>query len=294
MSAPSIYKSPAGERAVMAWYEALLARWPVPYEARHIPTRYGHTFVVASGDPSAPPLVLLHGAGSNSAAWAGDVAEYGRGHQVYAVDLLGEPGKSAPHRPAWDGPAYAEWLEDVLNALNVERATLIGLSQGGWAALKFAVYRPEQVESLVLLTPGGITPDRWSFVLRAIPLSLLGQWGIERLNRMIWAGQPVAKEVSEATALIMAHFRTRLGVLSIFADAELQRLTMPVLLLIGARDALRDGERIAARVHKFVPHLTAIIIPEAGHALVHTAMRVGPFLATRSQGRSEHGQEECT
>jgi len=243
MGAQSIYKSPAGERAVMTLYDSMLARWPVPYKALNIPTRHGDTFVIASGKESAPPLVLLHGAGSNSAVWTGDVAEYGRHYRVCAVDLIGEPGKSAPNRPAWDGLAYAEWLEDVLDALKVEKAALMGLSQGGWTALKFAVHKPERVEKLVLLAPGGVTPDKLSFVIRAIPLSLLGRWGIKRINRMVLGSQPASEEVDQATTLIMTHFKTRVGVLPIFSDAELQRLTMPVLLLMGARDALRDAEK---------------------------------------------------
>jgi pimeloyl-ACP methyl ester carboxylesterase len=229
----SIYKSPAGERAIIAWYDALLARWPVPCTTLNVASRYGTTFVIASGNESALPLILLHGAGSNSAMWAGDVGEYSRHYRVYAVDLLGEPGKSASIRPDWNSPAYVEWLGDVLDALKVERAILIGLSQGGWTALKFATSRPERVDKLVLLTPGGITPDRISFALRAISLSFLGQWGIGRINRMVFGPQPIPAEVNEVATLIMTHFKPRIGVLPIFSDEELQRLTMPTLLLIG-------------------------------------------------------------
>jgi len=70
----------------MDQYDALLARWPVPYTTLGIASRYGATFVAASGSESAPPLVLIHGAGSNSAMWAGDVGEYSRHYRVYAVD----------------------------------------------------------------------------------------------------------------------------------------------------------------------------------------------------------------
>jgi pimeloyl-ACP methyl ester carboxylesterase len=263
----------------MARYEALLARWPVPCTTLDVASRHGSTFVIASGNESAPPLVLLHGAGSNSGMWAGDVGEYSRHYRVYAVDLLGEPGKSAPVRPDWNGPAYAEWLGDVLDALKVERATLIGLSQGGWAALKFATSRPERVDKLVLLTPGGITRDRISFALRAIPLSFLGRWGVERINRMVFGPRPIPAGVNEATALIMAHFRPRIGVLPIFSDEELRRLTMPTFLLIGREDALRDAGKVAERMRKLVPELTAKIIPQAGHALYNTPGHVMPFLA---------------
>jgi pimeloyl-ACP methyl ester carboxylesterase len=274
----SIYKSLAGERAIMYQYEALLARWPVPFTTLDIATRYGATFVAASGNESAPPLVLIHGAGSNSAMWAGEVGEYSCHYRVYAVDLLGEPGKSAPVRPDWNSFAYAEWLADVLDALKVERAILIGLSQGGWTALKFATFRPERVDKLVLLTPGGITRDRISFVFRAIPLSFLGRWGIERINRMVFGPQPVPTEVNEAVIQIMTHFKFRNGLLPIFSDEELRRLTMPTMLLVGQDDALRDARKVAQRMRKFMPLLTTKIIPHAGHALLNTSSHIMPFL----------------
>jgi pimeloyl-ACP methyl ester carboxylesterase len=278
MSAQPIFKSPAGEKAVMTWYDSMLANWPVPHETFHLSTRHGDTFVIASGNESSSPLILLHGAGSNSAMWIGDVPGYSRGHRVYAVDLLGEPGKSAPIRPAWKGPAYAEWLEDIFNALKLEKATLLGISQGGWTALKFAVHQPERVIQLVLLTPGGITPDKPWFVWRALPLMLMGQWGLRRINRMVMGNQPIPQEVETATLLLMTHFNARIGALPIFSDADLQRLVMPVLLLMGSQDALRDPEKIVARMEHLVSHLTKIIVPGAGHALMNTAVHVLPFL----------------
>lgn len=58
MTSP-LYKSAAGERAVMAHYAEVLAHWPVPHERIIIGTRHGDTFVIVSGEPTAPPLVLL-------------------------------------------------------------------------------------------------------------------------------------------------------------------------------------------------------------------------------------------
>lgn len=123
--------------------------------------------------------------------WAGDVIDYSRHYRVYAVDLPGEAGKSAANRPAWDSPAFAEWLEDVFNGLQIEHAALVGISQGSWTALKFAVVRPERVDKLVLLAPGGIVADRPSFLIRAIGLTLLGKWGIKRMVRALFADQPI-------------------------------------------------------------------------------------------------------
>lgn len=274
-----IYKSVAGKQAVMAVYDEVLERWPVPFATINVPTRHGDTFVIHSGNEQGRPLLLLHGAGGNSAMWAGDVAAYGRDHPVYAIDLIGEAGKSAPNRPAWEGPAFEEWLGDIINYLESDKPTLIGISQGAWAALKYAVAHPEHVDRLILISPGGIVPDRLSFILRAVAASLLGRGGVRRMVRLLYASQDVPAGVEEITALIMENFRSRVGVLPLFPDEALSRLTMPVLLLGGDEDALRDMRKIAERLRPLLPRLTVTIIPGGGHALLNTAPHILSFLA---------------
>jgi pimeloyl-ACP methyl ester carboxylesterase len=197
VSRSMLYKTPAGESVVMAIYDAALQSWPVPCQTQMVSTRYGETFVIASGNPLAPPIILLHGAGGNSAMWAGDVEGYSSQFRVYAVDLPGEAGKSTSNRPTWDSPAFAEWLEDVLNGLRIKHVTFVGISQGAWAALKFAVVNPERVRKLALIAPAGIIPDRLSFLPTAIVLSLFGKWGIKRLVGRLLADQNPPESVIE-------------------------------------------------------------------------------------------------
>jgi pimeloyl-ACP methyl ester carboxylesterase len=268
----------------MALYNKALEHWPVPYETHTLPTRHGDTFVIASGEASSPPLILLHGAGTNSAIWAGDVAAYSQYYRVYAVDLIGEAGRSAPNRPAWDSPAYSEWLEDVFGGLHIDKAVLVGISQGGWTALKFAVSAPERVANLVLICPGGIVPDKLSFVFQAVGLSLFGMRGTRRLIHTLYGKQPVPTGVEEVIAQVMGNFKGRMGVLPIFSDEELRRLTMPTLLLGGTHDPLRDMDKIAARLLSLLPHLTVNIIPGAGHVVLHTVEPILAFLMEKGIG----------
>ena len=280
MNTESIYKSPAGKSEIMALYDAVLARWPVPYETFNLPTRHGNTFVIASGETSAPSLVLLHGAASNAVSWVGDVTEYSQHFCVYAVDLPGEPGKSAQNRPAWDGPGFAEWLEDVLDGLKIQKTALLGISQGGWTALRFATTRPERVTRLVLLAPGGVMPARPSFILKAVILSMFGHWGAERINRIVLGKQPVHPEAVKFMNAIMTHFKARIGKEYLFSDDELKRLNMPTLLIGGTEDALIPMESVIPRMQKLVPQLKAVLIPDMGHALINMAERIIPFLTT--------------
>jgi pimeloyl-ACP methyl ester carboxylesterase len=279
MTTESIYKSPAGEREIMALYEAVLARWPVAHETFTLPTRHGETFVIASGEKSALPLVLLHGSASNATSWVGDVAAFSQHFRVFAVDLPGEPGKSAQNRPAWDGPGFAEWLEDVLDGLKIQKTALLGISQGGWTALRFATTRPERVTGLVLLAPGGVLPTRPAFILKAIILSIFGRWGAEGINRIVLGKQSIHPEAVKFMDAILTNFKARRGKEYLFSDDELKRLNMPTLLIGGAEDALIPMESVIPRMQKLVPQLKAVLIPGMGHAVINMAGQVIPFLS---------------
>ena len=135
-----IYKSEAGRQAIEAFYRKVLARWPVTNEHVSVRTRHGETLVIACGPIDGPPVLLLHGSGSNSAVWIRDVAEWAKHYRVYAVDVIGEPGLSAQSRPPLRSGAYVDWLDDVYQHLGLTSASLIGVSLGGWLALGGAAW----------------------------------------------------------------------------------------------------------------------------------------------------------
>jgi pimeloyl-ACP methyl ester carboxylesterase len=278
MNTSSIYKSENGQKEIMALYDRVLANWPVPCQTCTLPTRHGDTFVIASGESAFPPLVLLHGSSSNAVSWIGEAGAYSRHFRVYAVDLPGEPGRSAQTRPSWHNLDFTEWLEDVLNGLQIQTVMLLGLSQGGWTALRFATIHPERVQKLVLLAPGGVAPTRPSFIARAIGLSLMGPWGAERINRIVFGRQPIHPEALKFMNAIMTHFKPRIEKEYIFSDVELKCLEMPTLFIGGEKDALCHTPKIAARLQTLVPRLTTILLPDTGHALINLPDQVMPFL----------------
>ncbi len=286
MNQASLYKTPEGERAVRDFYDSVLARWPVPFRMIEVNTRQGMTSVLSCGAPVGPPLVLLHGAASNALMWIADVERLARHHHVLAVDVIGEPGRSAPTRPPWKGPAYSDWLSDVLDGLGLKTARLLGLSQGGWIALKLATTNPERVERLVLLCPGGVVNARLTFLLRALPLLLLGKRGIRSINRIVVSRQSIHPEALAFMDLILTHLRPRLDPAPVFSDDELRRLSMPVLLIGGEQDAILDCHALAARLQKHLARLEVHLLPETGHALVNVAHLIAPFLETPEEAAS--------
>ncbi len=233
-------------------------------------------------------MVLLHGALSNSTTWMGDAAAWAPHFHLFAVDLLGEPGFSAPSRPPLESDAYARWLDEVLDGLGLATAAVVGISLGGWLGLDYAIRRGPRVDSLGLIVPGGVGPQR-NVLLWALPLFLLGPWGRSLARRRI-VGPPPAqaseaeRRFGELHALISRVFKPRYEHLPIFTDTDLESLTMPVLAVVAGRDVMLAPGPMKQRLEDHVADLEMHFLPEARHFPGLQTERVGDFLRRRHRG----------
>ncbi|HEY7389786.1 MAG TPA: alpha/beta hydrolase [Bryobacteraceae bacterium] len=281
----AIYKSIEGERLVLERYRAFLKRWPMPSQQVLVPTSQGETFVIISGPEEAPALLLLHGGMTNSAMWMDEVTAFARFFRVYCIDMIGEPGLSAPARPALASDAYAVWLDDVLNHLAVARAAVLGISLGGWLALDYAIRRPERVERVAVLCPGGIGRQKVGIVFATLLSRMFGGWGRRRLTARILGRAPAdpspgMKALADFFELIQKNFRPRMVKLPVFPDKALRGLNMPVLAIVGARDVLLDSAQTKRRLEALVNGARVVYLPDAGHMVTGQTARVLEFLTS--------------
>jgi len=276
-----IYRSAAGRQAIEAVHRRVLDRWPVPHDELIAPTRQGRTFVVASGAREAPPVVLFHGSGTNSGIWLRDVTEWARRYRVYAVDMIGEPGFSAPSRPPLSSSAYAEWLDDVWTHLGLARASIVGVSLGGWLGLDYAVRRPERVTSLSMVSPSGIGSQNQRSLLTIGLLRMCGARGLRRSMQLV-AGRadPLPRQATDYLLLVFRTFRPRMQKIPIASDAALAALTMPVQLIVGGKDVLIRSTETRSRIERLVPHAHVTFLDEAGHVLPPQTSAIAEFIAT--------------
>ena len=278
MSPAHNYRSDAAFEQAMATYESALSGWPVPLARHRIPTRHGEAFVLEFGKDDGPVLMLLHGSAANSSTWRGEAAYYAKRFRVLAVDLPGETGKSAANRAAYGGRAYVEYLEDVVSAFALERLSLVGLSLGGWAGMRFAAAHPERVERLALIAPGGLAPARKGFILKALLYRPFGAWGVERIARVVFAPEPIPPGVLDGFAFGLRNYQPRRDNLPLITDDELRQLSMPVLYLGGEGDRLLDTAASAGRLRELVPQADVRVLQGRGHGLVGTVAQTLPFL----------------
>jgi pimeloyl-ACP methyl ester carboxylesterase len=281
MSDP-VFKSSEAAVAITAQYREVLDLWPVPRTELHLPTRQGETFAVVCGPDDGPPVVLLHGSQANSSAWMFDAALWSTRFRLYAVDMIGEPGLSARVQPPLESDAHALWLDDVFAGLGLTRAALVGTSLGGWLALDYASRRPNTVDALALFCPAGIGRQK-NFLLKALPLLLLGPWGANKVRELIFGPGPteMTDDFRAFGALMDAAGRAiKPRVLRIpqLSDARLRGLSMPVLAIVGGRDALIDSRDTRDRLKQNVPQAEVVFVEQGYHYLPAHASRIMDFL----------------
>src|ERR671914_1914694 len=107
---------------------------------------------------SGPPVVLIHGMVNSSRHWERVALQLADRYTVIAPDLIGH-GDSATPRGDYSLGAHAAVIRDLLSALGIERATMVGHSLGGGIAMVFFWQFPPRVERLAPLSRGGPPPE---------------------------------------------------------------------------------------------------------------------------------------
>jgi pimeloyl-ACP methyl ester carboxylesterase len=263
----SIFKTPENEAEYMEAYEAVLALWPVPYESFYVPTRFGKTHVIASGPKEAQPLVLLHATSASSTMWFPNIADLSRNYRAYALDTIGEPGKSVVSNPPQNRSDYSFWLTDVFNELNVAQADVVGASYGGWVTMNLALYAPERVKKIALLSPpAAFVPFNKMFMLRLVPSMLFPiRFFIKNSIRPLFVNRP--NDIYFEQLALAAKCKFQEVFPTEFTDDELRHLKIPALLLVGEKEVILSGRKAIDRAKLLMPDIHTEMIPEAGHIL---------------------------
>ncbi len=270
-SAPEVFKNAAGKARYIEAYDAALREWPAPFDEIDISTSLGTTHVIANGSRQAPPVVLLPSLAASAIMWKPTVAALSKHFRTYAVDTIGQTGKSVPGRYFRSRSEMALWLTEVFDGLGVARASIVGSSYGAFLALNQASLAPDRVSRIVLIGPAAtFVGFSWKFyyvmlVRGPIRKLLRGKRapdsttlpGGTRLAPGGW-GRLMSVTMSESA-------RPTLARPIVFGERELRAVKAPVLLLIGEREVLYKPEQTLRLAMKRMPGLTGAVIPNADH-----------------------------
>lgn len=269
-----LYKSPIGLKKAMDAYNRLLQSLNVPYEMRFVATPSATTCVICAGPADAHPVVLWHGLDASAPTWAAQINALAPKYRVYAPDVPGSMGKSAPVRFDRKGKAYGDWMADTLDALNIERAHMIGISNGGWLILKLATVRPAKIASAILMSSAGFVGARLGLIWKMLPVVALGRFLSPEAQAIRFARAmgspvvPVAPQDLEMFTVLLGYFKYEQapGPLS---DADLRCLTAPTYILMGEYEAAFTPAAVIRRAKAVLPNLVAAdIVARVGHGMI--------------------------
>ncbi|MFF5214602.1 alpha/beta fold hydrolase [Micromonospora sp. NPDC000442] len=270
------WDSADGQDRFLRAYAEAFAALPDPAETIDVRTDFGivrvYRFAGTGAEGGADtPLLLLPGRASATPVWADNVPLLLRISDVYAIDLLGEPGMSVQACPIDSDEAQAEWLHQTLDALTPDKFHLVGLSIGGWTAVNLALHRPDHVASMTVIDPVYVFADLpFGTIVRSIPAALpwLPRSWRDSFNSYTAGGAPVEGEpVADMIEAGMQHYKLRLPQPTRINEERLGRIDLPVLAIIAGESVMHDPQSAADTARHNLPRGTVRLYPGASHAV---------------------------
>jgi pimeloyl-ACP methyl ester carboxylesterase len=130
--------------------------------------RAGKLSILSAG--AGDTVICAHGLGGTKASFLPTVAALAQHYRVVAVDLPGFGESDKPIAAPYDARFFARSVFELMDALDVDRAHLIGNSMGGRVTIEAGFMDPSRVEGLALLSPAlaWLRDRRWSLLVRAM------------------------------------------------------------------------------------------------------------------------------
>lgn len=267
----SIFKSEQARTVLVEWHQRFRSKIPASTESRRVQTRFGEAHVLVGGPEHAPPLVIAHGALASSAHVLRELAGLLERFRVYAVDVVGQSPMSADLRPSVANNDYGEWLRDVLDALELRRPFVIGVSWGGFVSLRLAACAPERIERLVLLVPAGMVKSPlWDgFVKMGVPMTRFmmspTDANLERFTAALLTTPD--DDWKQYLGVAFRSYNMNIKVPALARPEELARFDAPVLVIGADQDASFPGAKVISRAKQlFKGPLETELLTECRHS----------------------------
>jgi len=237
------------------------------------------------------PVVLIHGWPSTSQMWEYQLTELAEaGHRVIAYDRRGFGRSSVPFQ-SYNYDVLASDLNEIMEQLDLQDATLVGFSMGGGEVVRYlSRYGSQRVGRIVLMSsvtpflaktednPDGVPVEVFEKIIEGLKndrpgfLDSFGKdfFGVNFLNHPV--SDPFLQHFRTLSTLSSAHATLECAVAFAYTDfrEDLKSITVPTLIIHGDADKTVPIEVSGERTAKAIPHAQYVVYSGAPHGLWYT------------------------
>ncbi|MEH6618195.1 alpha/beta hydrolase [Maribacter arcticus] len=262
----SLYKSETGKVEILNLYNQKLEGLNINYQYQDVETSFGKTNVIIVGDASKPPILIVHG--SNGCApialetYSGLEVHF----QVFAVDVLAQPNKSAETRLSMKNDDYGKWLHEVIDNLKLKEVTLAGFSFGGLVILKALEFKDANIKEVFLTAP--------AYLVDGNPLKALFKVFIPikryiKTKKVTYVERFLNELFTEKDAFaieflskVFLHFKIDFSPVPNIKTQAAKSIKTAITLIAAKNDLMFPGEKMIKRANKIFPSLKKTILLE--------------------------------
>ncbi|OXS73016.1 alpha/beta hydrolase [Lysinibacillus sp. KCTC 33748] len=266
-----IYKTQFGREMSLKLYDNQLKKLEYSYKDVFVHTRFGRTHIIEIGNLSGEPLLVFHGGNSTTAYNLLMYRFLLKDFHIYAVDIIGHPGKSDEVNLSPRNDDYGKWANDVITALGFDKIACFGVSFGGGVLAKLMCTAPEKIKKSVLIVPSGINNAFPISTLKMmIPLLKYKLTKKEKYIKKTALFMAIREEVLDKDTLDMVrdsfdHVKTKVGMPSNVSEQLMQRCKAPTLIMAAEKDCLFPAKKVLSRAKRIIPNNTAHMLKGCGH-----------------------------
>jgi len=260
----SLYKSETGKDDIINLYDQKLEELNIKYQYQYVETTLGKTNVIITGDETKPPILIVHG--SNGCAPI--ALETYRGleshFQVFAVDVLAQPNKSAETRLSMKNEDYGKWIHEVIDDLKLNNVVLAGFSFGGLVILKALEFKDSNIKEVFLTAP--------AYIVNGNPLKALFKVFIPmkryiKTKKEKYVERFLKELFTESDAFatqflskVFLHFRMDFTPVPIIKSQVAKSIKTPITIIAAKDDFMFPGEKMIKRANKIFPSLKKTLL----------------------------------
>ena len=262
----SLFRSEEGKKQIINLYEQKLRDLEIAYKYKIIETIYGKTNIIITGDSKKTPILLIHGSNGCAPIALETYPNLYKDFQVFAIDVLAQPNKSAETRLSMKDNSYGVWINDIINQLKLNNVTMAGFSFGGLIILKTLIQNEKNIKEVFLSAPAFIVNGNPLILLFRVFLPMKLYIKTQKVKYLEKFLKTLFTEPDDFAlkylAKVFIQFRMDFTPVPVITKEEASQISTPITLFAAKKDIMFPGTKMINRANKIFPSLKKVVMLE--------------------------------